>query len=132
MVFSSSKRLAIVFVKLFAISVAISAQAQSENDSTFAYPPVSEVGVPGSSAFTGPRLPNLLPDTEVFQFNTEDKFYDKRTYTDSFRMKGIEISPNIYFGEAKIGGEKGPGFVIEKGDWYWGFNHQGAEILLKF
>ena len=91
----------------------------------------------GSAFYTardlaGPEAPSLLPDTEVFRFETRDNFYDKRRYSDDFRMKGIEISPNVFFGEARIAGEKGPGIVVEQDGWFWGFNHQGAEILLKF
>jgi hypothetical protein len=76
--------------------------------------------------------PDLLPDTEAFRFNTQDKFYSKRKYSDDFRMKGIEIRRNVYFGEAKIAGEKGPGIVVERGNLTWGFNHQAAEIQLRF
>lgn len=132
MVASSSKWIAIAIASISVVSVPASAQAPYDEENTFTYPPVTVIGVPTGSAFTGPRQPDLLPDNEVFRFESEDTFYDKRRYSDDFRMKGIEISPNIYFGEAKIAGEKGPGFVIEKGDWFWGFNHQGAEILLKF
>lgn len=132
MLASSRKWLAVAIATQFIASIAGSAQAQSGERETFSYPPVTDTGVPSGAAFVGPRQPNLLPDTEVFQFDTQDKFYDKRRYSEDFRMKGIEISPDIYFGEAKIAGEKGPGFVIEKGDWFWGFNHQGAEIMLKF
>ena len=74
----------------------------------------------------------LLPDTETFRFNSDDKFYLKRKYNDDFRIKGIEVRKNVYFGEAKIAGEKGPGIVVEQGDVTWGFNHQGAEIQLRF
>jgi hypothetical protein len=74
----------------------------------------------------------LLPDTDTFRFNSSDKFYQKRKYSDDFRMKGIAIRRNVYFGEARIAGEKGPGIVVENGDLTWGFNHQGAEIQLRF
>lgn len=91
----------------------------------------------GTAVYTSRDLaasdsPRLLPDSEVFRFETQDSFVDKRRYSDDFRMKGIEISPNIFFGEARIAGEKGPGIVVEREGWYWGFNHQGAEILFKF
>ena len=75
---------------------------------------------------------NLLPDNETFRFNSDDKFYQKRKYSNDFRIKGIEIRDNVYFGEAKVAGEKGPGIIIEKGDLTWGFNHKGAEIQLRF
>lgn len=78
------------------------------------------------------QKPDLLPDTETFRFNTNDKFYEKRKYSEDFRMKGIEIRKNVYFGETRIGGEKGPGIVVERGNLTWGFNHQAAEIQLRF
>lgn len=78
------------------------------------------------------QKPDLLTDTETFHFNAKDKFYEKRKYSKDFRMKGIEIRRNVYFGEAKIAGGKGPGIVVERGNLTWGFNHQGAEIQLRF
>jgi hypothetical protein len=108
------------------------ATAQAQEGEVYTYPLESDTGIPAAPVITGPMAPDLLPDNEVFRFETRDKFYDKRKYSDDFRMKGIKISPNVYFGEAKIAGEKGPGIVVEQGDWFWGFNHQGAEILLKF
>ncbi len=74
----------------------------------------------------------LLPQTEVFRFNTEDKFFEKRKYSEDFRIKGWEVSENVYFGEAKVAGRKGPGLVVEQGNLSWGFNHRGAEVLFRF
>ena len=128
----SNKWLVIAIAKILTAAFVVPAHAQSEEELTQPYVPLSEIGFSSDTDFTGPRQPNLLPDNEIFRFETRDKFYDKRKYSNDFRMKGIEISPNVYFGEAKIAGEKGPGIVVEQGDWFWGFNHQGAEILLKF
>jgi hypothetical protein len=75
---------------------------------------------------------DLLPPTETFQFNTEDKFYETRKYSRNFKIKGWLVYEDIYFGQAKIAGENGPGLVIEKEGYSWGFNHQGAELLIKF
>ncbi len=74
----------------------------------------------------------LLPNTEAFQFNTQDEFYEKRRYSESFRIKGVEISNGVYFGEARVAGRKGPGIVVERGELSWGFNHRGAEVLFRF
>ncbi len=74
----------------------------------------------------------LLPQTEAFRFNTEDEFYEKRRYSESFRIKGVEISNGVYFGEARVAGRKGPGIVVERGEFSWGFNHRGAELLFRF
>ncbi|MEP5762998.1 MAG: hypothetical protein ABJ308_00320 [Halieaceae bacterium] len=75
---------------------------------------------------------NLLPQTEVFRFNTQDKFYETRRYSKKFKIKGIEVSEQVYFGEARVAGRKGPGFTFEGQGYSWGFNHRGAELLIKF
>ena len=74
----------------------------------------------------------LLPQTEAFRFNTEDKFYETRRYSKDFKIKGIEIADNVYFGEARVAGRKGPGLVFEQDNISWGVNHRGAEVLLRF
>ena len=75
---------------------------------------------------------DLLPRTETFRLNTQDKFYETRKYSKNFKIKGWLVYEDIYFGQAKIAGENGPGLVIEKEDYSWGFNHRGAELLIKF
>jgi hypothetical protein len=75
---------------------------------------------------------DLLPPTETFRFNTRDKFYDTRKYSKDFKIKGWLVYEDIYFGQAKIAGENGPGLVVEKEGYSWGFNHRGAELLIKF
>ena len=75
---------------------------------------------------------DLLPRTETFRFNTQDKFYQTRKYSRDFKIKGWKISEDIYFGQAKIAGENGPGLVVEKEGYSWGFNHRGADLLIKF
>ena len=75
---------------------------------------------------------DLLPPTETFRFNTQDKFYQKHKFSDDLRVKGIEVSEGVYFGDAKVAGNRGPGFVVQRGDLYWGVNHRGAEVLFRF
>ncbi len=71
-------------------------------------------------------------DTGGFDIELDGDFYEKRSYSDAFRIKGIELRKNVFFGEAKIAGKKGPGLVVEHGKLTWGFNHKGAEIQLRF
>lgn len=75
---------------------------------------------------------DLLPPTETFHFNSNDKFYHKHKFSDDLRIKGIEIGEGIYFGDARVAGNRGPGIVVERGDLFWGVNHRGAEVLLRF
>ena len=75
---------------------------------------------------------DLLPPSETFNFNSGDRFYQKHKFSDDLRIKGVEVSEGVYFGEARVAGNRGPGFVVEKGDLYWGVNHRGAEVLFRF
>lgn len=117
-----------IAVSVILLVTAATAQAQDTNWSLDA-----ETGVPlDFAASAAAQQLSLLPQTSTFRFNTNDEFYDKRKYTDDFRIKGVRIGDGVYFGEAKIAGEKGPGIVVERGDLYWGFNHRGAEVLYRF
>ena len=58
--------------------------------------------------------------------------FESIRYSKSFRMKGWKVSNDIYVGGAKIAGEYGPGVIIDKGSYVWGFNHQGVEFQLRF
>lgn len=75
---------------------------------------------------------DLLPRTPAFEFNSEDTFYTTRRYSKKFRIKGLKLSEHVYFGEAKIAGKSGPGLVVEGEGYSWGFNHRGAEVLIRF
>jgi len=50
----------------------------------------------------------------------------------AFRVRGWEIRENLYFGQAKIGGEWGAGFVWDRGDHYYGLNNRGLSYLKRF
>lgn len=58
--------------------------------------------------------------------------FESIKYSKSFRMKGWKVSNDIYVGGAKIAGEYGPGVIIDKGSYVWGFNHQGVEFQYRF
>lgn len=60
------------------------------------------------------------------------KSYESVKYSNRFKIKGWQVREDVYMGGAKIAGEYGPGVVYEKGDFAWGFNHNGVAIELRF
>ena len=58
--------------------------------------------------------------------------YNSRKYSKHFKVKGWRISDDLYMGGVKVDGEYGPGIVIDKGGWVWGFNHERIKFQLRF
>ena len=58
--------------------------------------------------------------------------FESKKFSKSFKLKGWEIGDDIYIGGVKAAGDYGPGIVLDKGRYTWGFNHQGIEFLLRF
>jgi len=50
----------------------------------------------------------------------------------TLRIRGWEISQNVYFGQAKIGKKWGVGLVVDRGSHYYGLNNHGISYLKKF
>ena len=75
---------------------------------------------------------DFLPNTDTFQFNTQDRFYQTPEYSRNLDIKGLEISEGIYFRQLMISEKGGPGFVIEKEDYSLGLTQRGLELLFKF
>lgn len=63
-----------------------------------------------------------------FELNHNDKPWKSVKYSSDFKIKGWQIGDGIYFGKAKIAGENGPGLIVEKEGYSWGFNHQGIAL----
>ena len=48
------------------------------------------------------------------------------------KVRGFEVSENIYFGQTKIAKEWGYGLVIDKGSYAYGISNQGAAFYKEF
>lgn len=62
----------------------------------------------------------------------EKKSFESRKFSKGFKIKGWRIGNNVYVGGVKAAGDYGPGLVLDKGNYAWGFNHQGMEFQLRF
>lgn len=54
------------------------------------------------------------------------------TVDNNFKVRGWKLSPEIYFGNAKINGEWGVGLLVDKGDYAYGFNNTQASFMWRF
>mgnify|MGYP001829085644 CR=1 FL=1 len=63
---------------------------------------------------------------------SEDRGFESIKFSKRFKIKGWEIGDDIYIGGVKAAGDYGPGLVLDKGRFSWGFNHQGMEFQLRF
>lgn len=55
-----------------------------------------------------------------------------KKYNKGFKIKAWQVSDNVYMGAVKIAGEYGPGLLVDKGRYAWGFNHQSIQFQLRF
>jgi hypothetical protein len=62
----------------------------------------------------------------------KQKSFESRKFSKRFKIKGWRISDGLYIGGVKAAGDYGPGVVLDKGSYAWGFNHQGVEFQLRF
>ena len=63
-----------------------------------------------------------------FKLDHSNKPYASLKFSDDLRIKGWEVAEGIYFGQAKIAGENGPGLIFEEDGYTWGFNHRGVAL----
>jgi len=82
-------------------------------------------GTPKHPASYRIKLPSYIKPQDYKGF--ESKKFSKR-----FKLKGWQIGDDIYIGGVKAAGDYGPGLVLDKGRYTWGFNHQGVEFQLRF
>ncbi|MBK9130757.1 MAG: hypothetical protein IPM20_03810 [Gammaproteobacteria bacterium] len=50
----------------------------------------------------------------------------------NFKVRGWKLSPEIYFGNAKINGEWGVGLLVDKGGYAYGINNTQASFMWRF
>ncbi len=62
----------------------------------------------------------------------KQKSFESRKFSKRFKIKGWRVSDDLYIGGVKAAGDYGPGLVLDKGSYAWGFNHQGMEFQLRF
>lgn len=62
----------------------------------------------------------------------ENKKIESKNFSQRFKIRGWRVGEDIYIGGVKAAGDYGPGFVLDKGSYTWGFNHQGIEFQLHF
>lgn len=78
---------------------------------------------------------NLEADDEILPSYIETldtDNYQSRKFSKRFKLKGWRVGEDLYIGGVKAAGDYGPGLVLEKGRYIWGFNHQGMEFQFRF
>lgn len=78
-------------------------------------------------------LAEASPYRTTFEFS-DDRLggFERKKMTKDLRVRGWELSDNIYFGQAKVGKKWGLGFVYENGDTIYGLNHRGIQVMKRF
>jgi hypothetical protein len=49
-----------------------------------------------------------------------------------FKVRGWKLSPQVYFGNAKVNGKWGVGLLVDKGTYVFGLNNSQATILIRY
>ena len=57
------------------------------------------------------------------------KFFE---FSKRLKVRGFQLSDNVYMGQAKVAGRYGVGFVVDAKTYSWGINHHGIAILKRF
>ncbi len=81
------------------------------------------------------QLQNLQLPSYHSAFRTKSfkaRHFRSKKFSKGFKVKGWRFSEDIYFGGVKVNGEYGPGMVIDRGSYVWGFNHERIEFQLRF
>ena len=78
----------------------------------------------------GTQLPSYHSAFNAKSFKTRG--FRSKKYSKGFKVKGWRFSDDVYFGGVKVNGEYGPGMVVDKGSYVWGFNHERIEFQLRF
>ncbi|NCF19584.1 MAG: hypothetical protein GWP63_15180 [Haliea sp.] len=73
----------------------------------------------------GKTLPNYTQGIDSGSF-------ESIKYGKGLKVKGWRFSEGVYFGGVKVDGEYGPGVVLDKGSYVWGFNHERIQFRLRF
>lgn len=53
-------------------------------------------------------------------------------FSKNLKVRGFKIGKGIYFGQAKVAGKYGLGFVVDKQTYSWGVNNRGISIAKRF
>jgi hypothetical protein len=53
-------------------------------------------------------------------------------FSKNLKVRGFQISEGVYFGQAKVAGKYGLGFVVDKKVYSWGVNNRGISIAKRF
>lgn len=49
-----------------------------------------------------------------------------------FKVRGWKLGPEVYLGQAKVGGEWGLGFLVDRGQYAYGFNNERVSFIMRF
>ncbi|HJN51636.1 MAG: hypothetical protein QGI68_00390 [Pseudomonadales bacterium] len=95
-----------------------------------------------SSASTATELDLTVAATEshsVFESNASDpipvSFRKRPSGIDRYRMskglkvRGWQLGDGVYFGQAKVGKKWGVGVIVDRGQYVYGINNRGIQLL---
>lgn len=49
-----------------------------------------------------------------------------------FKVRGWKLGPEVYLGQAKVGGEWGLGFLVDRGRYAYGLNNERVSFIMRF
>lgn len=57
---------------------------------------------------------------------------DKYKMSKGLRVRGWQFGNRVYFGQAKVGKKWGVGVIVDRGQYVYGINNRGIQLLRRF
>lgn len=68
-------------------------------------------------------------DKQTFRYSNTIKV---KSFSDSLKVRGFQITKGVYLGHAKVAGKYGVGLVVNRDKFSWGLNNRGISFTKRF
>jgi len=77
------------------------------------------------------HIPQTFDPLDVY-FQMHAGNISKYKMSKDLRIRGWQFSDKVYFGQAKVGKKWGIGVIVDRGQYVYGINNQGIQVLRRF
>lgn len=89
------------------------------------------VGNPFGDPFGNP-VGDPFSDPFSISFHKRAAGIDKYEMSNGLRVRGWQFGNRVYFGQAKVGRKWGVGVIVDRGQYVYGINNRGIQLLRRF
>jgi hypothetical protein len=85
-----------------------------------------------STAIADDAAPLDFTLSSAVDYEFDNALIERKQLAPGVKVRGWEISEQVYFGQAKVADRWGLGLVFEDGDTVYGVNHRGVQWMKRF